>query len=144
MLIENPSGAFRGRIWGTCDQLITARHHIFYFGGIISKVTNITPCDHAHEHPSLINNGKAGEPLFLHYSFKICNGRLFPDGHWSLDNSAFGSLDPINHSELLFHRTGAVNHSDPAFARQCNSQIRFRDCIHCRRNHRNLQRDLRG
>ena len=120
------------------------RHHHADGRGIVRGEPHITICHDAH-HPALIvDHRKSGDIVSLLQGLCIGKRLVGAQGNRVVDDPAFKPFDPADFAGLLFDAEVAVHNPHAAGLRHGDGHSSFGDCVHGRRQKRDVQPNLSG
>ncbi|CSA79725.1 Uncharacterised protein [Vibrio cholerae] len=127
-----------------CREALFWRHHSSHRFGEISNEANVTASDYTNQFIVFSDNRETRKTVVMGKFHNISNGLFWTDSDRVSHHTRFKDFHLVNLSRLLFNRHILVNKANAAFLSQSDRKTCFRNSIHRRRNHRDVQRNIFG
>ena len=130
----------RGVVRG--DKAVAGGHHLGDLARHVALETQVAVGDDADQLPRAVHDGNAADAVLLHQIQGVAHGVLLRDGHRVVDHAVLSAFHAADLRGLLGDRHVLVDHSDTAFASQCDGQRCFGHGIHRGRHDGNVEPDI--
>ena len=124
---------------GADGNKFLARHHLAHGLVHIRLETQVAVRHNTHQHMLLVHHRDTADMILMHHLECIAYCLVTEDGYRISNHAVLCTFDAAHLCGLLCDRHVLMNHAYTAFASDSDSHRCFRDSIHRRTHHRDIQ-----